>query len=102
MIRLAFTVSALALLVLSAPDAQAGRHHHHGRSAHHHGPHGAGYARERGPMLPPQTPYRDPRYRPVRHAPGPSYGPPVIRESVPPRALGVPLYNEPPPRFAPF
>ncbi|MCJ2033625.1 hypothetical protein [Methylobacterium sp. J-068] len=48
----------------------------------------------RGPSLPPEIAYRDPAYL----APPPR-AVIVAPEFLAPRALGLPLYNEPPPRF---
>lgn len=48
----------------------------------------------RSPPLPPEIAYRDPAYLPL--PPRPILATPVV---LAPRALGLPLYNEPPPRF---
>lgn len=48
----------------------------------------------RGPHLPPEIAYRDPSYLPPL-PPRVLLAPVVLV----PRPLGVPLYNEPPPRF---
>jgi hypothetical protein len=48
----------------------------------------------RGPRLPPEIAYRDPAFIP------PPARPMIVAPSFhAPRPLGVPLYNEPPPRF---
>lgn len=100
MIRFTLAACTIVVAVLSTSGAEA-RHRHH---RHYAGPHSVPYTqvpRHRA-VLPPHIPYRDPAYRPVRRVSGPFYGPPVIAGFIAPRHPNAPVYNEPPPRFAPY
>ncbi|WP_019903349.1 hypothetical protein [Methylobacterium sp. 77] len=100
MLRLALAAGAVALSFVSVPDAVADGHHQRYHAGYHRGPHV--HAHRHRAMLPPHIPYRDPSFRPVRHAAVHGYGPPVLQGPVQPRNLGAPIYNEPPPRFTPY